>query len=257
MPYSFAEKVVWVTGASSGIGRALALQLYSQGWHLGLCARRREVLEQVRAELRSAHPDGGNVEVATVDVAAPETIRPLLEHFEQVLGGVDTVVVNAGINSIHPVGKGHLVEDMAMVAINLVGAMATIDGAVRMFRSAGRGHVVGISSLAALRPMAGQAAYCATKAGLNAYLDSVRLEVEDAGIAVTTIMPGCVETSIVEGVAKYPFCVSAQRAATEIARHMERRSDVGIVPAYPWRALAPALPHLPKRVLKRLGKVKS
>ena len=111
---------------------------------------------------------------------------------------------------------------------------------------------MGISSLAGLLSMRGQASYCASKAGFNSYLDSARIELRHKGIRFTKIMPGFIKTEIVDDMEKFPFCISAEQAAGEIARHVERGSEQGIVPAYPWRLLAPALARLPERFVTRI-----
>jgi len=241
---------VVITGASSGIGRALALEYAGRGCHLGLTARRLPVLEELRREILAEHGSKGiRVEVSGLDVAEELTVAPGLKTLFEALGGVDVVIVNAGVNDVTEIGKGDLDKQVRLIRTNVIGAIATVDAAVAYFLSRGRGQVVGISSLASLQPIPLQAAYCASKAGFSMYLDSARIELKARNIHVTNILPGYVKTDIVEGVdiGKMPFAVSPQRAAREIADLVERRVKLGIVPAFPWKWLRPLFGHIPSR----------
>ncbi len=244
------NSTVVITGASSGIGRALAFEFASRGYNLGLTARRLQVLEETRNQILEKHGSKGiRVKVASVDVAQEQAVGDALKTLFAALGGVDVVIVNAGVNDVTGIGKGHLDKQARLIKTNLIGAIATVDAAVEYFQTCGKGQVVGISSLASLQPVPLQAAYCASKAGLSMYLDSARLELRACNIHVTNILPGYVKTDIVEGVdiGKMPFAVSAERAAREIVDLIERRVKFGIVPAFPWKWLRPLFGHIPVR----------
>lgn len=243
------HSTVVITGASSGIGRALALEMARHGYALGLTARRMALLEQLRDELRAAHGQQLRVELATLDVCQSASVAPTLHDLFARLGGIDTIVVNAGANDVTHIGGGNLEKEINLIQTNVVGAIATINAATEHFLKRGKGHIVGISSLASLQPIATQAAYCASKAGLSMYLDSARIELRRKNILVTDILPGYIKTDIVEGVdiGKLPFAISVEQAAREMTRLIERRVKSGVVPAFPWKLVRPFMGHLPER----------
>jgi short-subunit dehydrogenase len=238
-----------ITGASSGIGRALAVEMASRGYALGLTARRIALLEKLRDELQAKHCKGQRIELAALDVCQVASVAPTLHDLFDRLGSIDTIVVNAGANDMTRVGGGDLDKELNLIQTNLAGAIATINAATEQFLKHGRGHIVGISSLASVQPVASQAAYCASKAGLSMYLDAARLELRRKGIVVTDIMPGYINTDIVEGVdiGKLPFAISPEEAAREMTRLIAKRVKSGIVPAFPWKLMRPFLGHLPER----------
>jgi short-subunit dehydrogenase len=244
------HSTVVITGASTGIGRALALEMARRGHALGLTARRLPLLEQLRDELHAAHGGKLRVELATLDVCQSASVGSTLHELFARLGGIDTIVVNAGANDITHVGGGDLDKEINLIQTNVVGAIATINAAAEHFLKRGKeGQIVGISSLASLQPIASQAAYCASKAALSMYLDSARIELKRKGITITNILPGYIKTDIVEGVdiGQLPFAIAVEQAAREMATLIERRVKSGVVPAFPWKLLLPFFGHLPER----------
>ena len=243
------RSTVVITGASSGIGRALAVEMARRGHALGLTARRMPLLEQFRDELHAAHGEKLRVELATLDVCQSVSVGPTLHELFDRLGGIDTIVVNAGANDITHIGGGDLEKEVKLIQTNLVGAIATISAATEHFLRRGKGHIVGISSLASLQPIATQAAYCASKAGFSMYLDSARIELKRKGITITDILPGYIKTDIVEGVdiGKFPFAIPVEQAAREMTMLINKRVKSGVVPAFPWKLLLPFFGHLPER----------
>lgn len=240
---------VVITGASSGIGRALALEMARRGHALGLTARRLPLLESLRDELRALHGQSLRVELAVLDVCQTDSVAPTLHKLFEQLGGVDCVVVNAGANDVTDIGQGQLDKELNLIQTNLCGAIATVNAATKHFLARGKGHIVGISSLASLQPMAQQAAYSASKAGFSMCLKAARIELRRKGIDITSILPGYIATDIVDGmdIGKLPFAVPADKAAREIAGLIERRVEEGVVPAFPWRLVKPLIGHLPER----------
>lgn len=240
---------VVITGASSGIGRALALEMARHGHHLGLTARRMPLLEQLRDEIRATVGGETRVELAVLDVCRTDTVGETLHDLFARLGGIDTIVVNAGANDITHIGQEDLHKELKLIYTNLSGAIATIGAATEHFIARGKGHVVGISSLASLQPIRHQAAYCASKAGFSMYLKAVRIELRHLGITVTDILPGYIATDIVKGtdIGQMPFAIPASQAAREMARLIARKVESGVVPAFPWKFVRPFLGHLPER----------
>lgn len=249
------SKTVLITGASAGIGRALAQEYAARGCNLGLTGRRLPALEELRQQLLDDHGAAGiRVEVATVDVADAADARRQLHVLQDALGGVDTVVINAGINAFTRIGGDDLEREAAIIRTNLVGAMATAGAAVEHFLTRGGGHIVGISSLASMQAMPRQAAYCASKAGFSMYLDALRIEHRANNIRVTQIRPGFVKTGIMRNIEKYPFAISAEAAARQIAAAIEKGRKEALVPFFPWALLRPLFGHFPDSIWRRLAK---
>ena len=243
-----------ITGASTGIGRALAFEFARRGYDLGLTARGMPALAQLRDELLAADPSGKlRVEVTTLDVDDDATVGPILASLFERLVAVDIVVVNAGVNHFTSVGKGDFAREKQLLQTNLIGAIATVNAAVEYFRERGAGHIVGISSLASLQGMPKQAAYCASKAGFSMYLDAARIELKRKNIRITKILPGFVKTSIMPNIGKYPFAVSAELAAKEMVTIIEKGKQLGFVPSFPWKWLRPVFGHFPDSIWKKLN----
>jgi len=247
-------KTVLITGASSGIGRALALEFAARGYHLGLAARRLDLLVQLRDEVQAMHPDPARrIKIVALDVDQPEAVAHTLRPLFEALGKVDIVVVNAGVNRLTPVGRGKLVEQVQVIQTNLIGAIATAEAAIEHFLGQGAGQLVGVSSLASLQAIPKQGAYCASKAGFSMYLDAARMELKRKNIAVCQILPGFVLTAIMPKMEKYPFAVTAEQAARESVTLIEKRKAFGVVPAYPWRWLRPFFGHIPDALWRKLA----
>jgi short-subunit dehydrogenase len=247
------HQTVVITGASTGIGRALASAFFRQGYDLGLAARRLDLLEEFRSELLAQAQPRQRVAIVRMDVDREDDITLGLQSLFDSLGGADIVVVNAGINRLTRVGQSDFSATRGLIQTNLLGAIATVDCAARHMVERGKGQIVGISSLASLQAVPKQGAYCATKAGFSMYLDAARLELQRKNVLVTKILPGFVVTDIMPKMTQYPFAVTAESAANEIVRLVERRVRVGVVPAYPWKWLRPFFGHFPDWLWRKLA----
>jgi short-subunit dehydrogenase len=245
------SKAAIVTGASSGIGRALAVELARRGWALGLCARRGELLEEIRREIER-DVSGARVETAILDVNDTAAVRDAIPHLAARFGKVDLLVANAGVGGERFAGDDRFAIDENIVRTNLLGAMATVDAGVKLFRASGGGHIVGVSSVAGWRGLPGHAAYSASKAGLNAYLEAVRTEVQQDGIAVTTLCPGYIDTPLNSHMKSRPFLVSVEEGARRAADLIERRVRVSTVPVLPWNAIGFVMRNLPDAIWDRV-----
>jgi short-subunit dehydrogenase len=247
------NKTIVITGASAGIGRALAEECFRRGYHLGLTGRRLDALESLRGELLASRPQTQQrIELCSLDVDASDSVAPTLHELFERLGGIDTLVVNAGINAYSKVGRGDFSKERQVLQTNLIGAIASVNAGAEYFLGKGSGQIVGISSLASLKAIPTQGAYCASKAGFSMYLDSARLELKHKNIRVTKILPGFVVTDIMPDIQKFPFAVSAAQAAREMLDLIEKGPALGVVPAWPWRWLRPLLALTPDFVWKRL-----
>ncbi len=240
---------ILITGASSGIGAALARRLAQEGHKLALTARRLDRLQSLATDLRAQH--GTQVEVAALDVCQLEQVAPTVEALANRLGGLDIAVANAGISGSRRSGQGELALDARIMATNYLGAVATLEAATAIFRRQGHGRLVGMSSIAAWLPLPGTGSYCASKAALTAYLDCARLELAKRQISVLSIHPGFIDTEIAADMRRYPFVVSADAAARSMARAILGTPSQLIVPAWPWRLLVPVAGQLPASWLAR------
>jgi len=243
-------KAVFITGASSGIGRALAVELANRGYDLFLTARRLEVLEEIRGELMAAGPER-NVEVRSLDVTDHADVVVAIEEAAEKLGGLDIVIANAGLGSAGPVGEGRFEKDRAVIETNVIGGLATVDAAVALFRKQGYGQIVGITSVAGFRGLPTSGSYSASKAALSTYLDAVRVETHREPITVTALAPGYIDTPINQDMPNRPFLIDVEKGAAIAADLIERGVGHATVPRLPWTLLRPVLRRVPTGMLAR------
>ncbi|MGH8540010.1 MAG: SDR family oxidoreductase [Stenotrophobium sp.] len=245
------SKNIFITGASSGIGKALAMEFARRGYSLALAARRVDSLAALKQAIVSAHPNL-RVEVRALDVTQTETVAPLLQELAATLDGLDIVVANAGIGDGGGiVGTSPFAKDRALIETNVLGAMATIDAAVTLFRAQKRGQIVAISSVAAARGLPGAGAYSASKAAIAVYADAVRAELHRTAIRVTTLFPGYIDTPINQRMRSRPFLIGVEHGAVLIANLIERRVQSSAVPVFPWNLMMGLLRILPTGILAK------
>jgi short-subunit dehydrogenase len=223
-------KVIVITGASSGIGRALAAEYAGTGIRLGLLGRDAARLQEVADLCRR---QGAAVETGLLDV---RDTGPLVEwlHAFDTRHAVDLVIANAGI--VSGTGPGDSTESLTaalrVIDVNLKGAMATAAALVERMRQRRSGHLALISSLAGLAPQPDLPSYSASKAGLVSYGSALRVRLKREGVAVTVVCPGYIDTPMTlrERSAK-PFTWSADRAARHIRHGLDRKRRLI---AFPW-----------------------
>jgi hypothetical protein len=219
------QRVV-ITGASSGIGRALAVEYARRGATLGLIARRADLLQQMTVDLRVpsvAYP---------VDVRDAAGLARAAEDFGKRFGGADVVIANAGVSA--GTSTEHS-EDRAVfqeiLDINVMGLVNTFQPFIAGMRSARHGTLVGIASVAGLRGLPGVGAYSASKAAAITYLESLRLDLHGTGVSVVTICPGFVATAMTKkNPYRMPFILPADVAARRMAGAIERRKRFTVIP---------------------------
>ena len=218
---------VFLTGASSGIGEALAREYAAQGAILGLVARKRDKLEAFAASL----PGAGHLSLVA-DVGDPEAMRAAAERFIAVHGLPDVVIANAGIS----VGiQTEYAEDYrvfeSVLRTNVLGPFATFQPFVSAFRARGSGTLVGIASCAGFRGLPGAGAYSASKAAVIRYLEALRGELHASGVAVVTIVPGYIRTPLTAvNPYRMPFLIDADEAARRFVRAISRRISYTVIP---------------------------
>ncbi len=215
-----------ITGASSGLGRALAQHYLEQGAQVGAIARRADALQS----LADQYP--GQVFPYVLDVRNSLALQAAAQDFIARAGVPDIVIANAGVSIGTLTGYAEDVDVFQSVMdINVLGAVKTFQPFVEAMRQAGGGKLVGIASVAGFRGLPGSGAYSASKAALISYMESLRLELRGSGVGVVTICPGFIKTPLTD-INPYPmpFILEADEAARRIARLIAKGSSFAVVP---------------------------
>ncbi|MFC4374439.1 SDR family oxidoreductase [Nocardia halotolerans] len=243
---------ILITGASSGLGAEMARQFAGLGYDLGLCARRTERLDELRAEILAAHPDR-TVSVRRLDVTDDAAVFTVFDEFAAEFGTIDRVIVNAGLGKGAPLGTGRHDANRETAVVNFLAALAQSEAALKIFRAQGSGHLVMISSVSALRGMPKTlTTYAATKAGVAALAEGVRAEAI-AGVDVSVIYPGYIRSEMNDRVKHQPkFMVDAETGVRAMVTAIEKRRVRAYVPGWPWRPVGFALRVLPLPLVRKL-----
>jgi len=223
-------KTVFLTGASSGIGEALALALAKKGATLGLLARREDLLAQLAAKCEAA---GGKARIFPCDVVDPDGIRTAAAEFRNEFSRIDIMIANAGIGGNDPATRAYEPASVKkLVDVNLLGAVNAVHAVIHQMIEHGSGQLVAISSLAGVRGLAKSAAYSASKAGMTAFFESVRLDNIKHNIDVTIIHPGFIRTPLTAGRANtMPFLMELDDAIPHFVSAIEKKKKFA---AFPW-----------------------
>lgn len=246
-----ATGVVLITGASSGLGEEMARQFAARGHNLALCARRTDRLDTVAADIRSA--TGQRVETAALDVTDAAAVEAVFHDFAQRFGVIDRIVVNAGTGHGAALGTGCGQSNRVTAMTNFVGALSQTEAALEIFRRQGRGHLVLISSISAMRGMRkSMTTYAATKAGIASLAEGLRSE-NIKGVDVSVIYPGYIRSEMNSGVeAKTRFIVDTRVGVKAMVAAIEKGRAKAYVPVWPWLPIAVAMKVLPLAVVRRL-----
>ncbi|MFP4532877.1 MAG: SDR family oxidoreductase [Desulfobacterales bacterium] len=245
------QKSILITGASSGIGKAVAHEMARKGYAVALAAPKQHLLDEIRDDIAARHNPPQIISRA-LDVTDHEEVFNSIAEIRGFFGRLDIVFANAGIGLGEKVGSGDFDKARKTIEVNLIGAMATVDAAISHFLAQGGGHVVGTSSIAALRGFPRSSAYSASKAGLAIYLEAVRAECLRKNIDVTVLYPGYIDTPLNQMLPSRPFLISVEKGAAIISRLIEKRVKSACVPAYPWAVLGPLLKILPLRLIAKM-----
>jgi short-subunit dehydrogenase len=236
---------ILITGASSGLGEGMARAFAAKGRNLALCARRVDRLIQLKAELEAQHP-GIKVLVRPLDVNQHHQVFEVFRAFQQDLGQIDRVIVNAGLGKGQPIGKGRFDANLQTAHTNFIAALAQCEAAVEIFRAQNSGHLVSISSMSAMRGLPRNlTTYAATKAGLAALTEGIRAELLRTPIKVSTIYPGYIETELSSKSAKTPLMVDTESGCRALVAAIEREPAKACVPAWPWTLIGWYMRHAP------------
>jgi NADP-dependent 3-hydroxy acid dehydrogenase YdfG len=212
-------RVAVVTGASSGIGEATVRALAGAGASVALGARRADRLQAIAESVE------GKTLVQEVDVSDEEQARSLIHRAHDELGGLDILVNNAGVMLLGPVADADTDEWRTMIAVNLLGLLYCTHAALPLLEGSGGGDVVNVSSVAGRRADAGAAVYNMTKFGVHAFSEALRQEALHAGIRVTTVAPGFVDTEL-QGHNTNPLVRRATERAREQIGEVLRAEDI-------------------------------
>jgi short-subunit dehydrogenase len=247
-----AIRTALVTGASSGIGAALARRLATEGITVALTARREDALRTLAAEIEAA---GGTASVHAVDVSDPEATVAAVQAADDALGGLDLVIANAGVGSARWSGKLTWADCADVLAVNVAGATATLCAVLPRMVERRRGHLVGVSSIAGVRGLPKFAAYSASKAYLSTFLEALRADLRGTGVRVTDVRPGYVRTAMTTDNTGMPFLISAEDAAERIWKAIRGGRSVSTFPL-PMAGGARIMAALPNPLFDRLMKRK-
>lgn len=225
------NKVVFLTGASSGIGEALAIAMAERGAIVGLLARREELLKDLAEKCNTA---GGKARIFACDVVETQAVQNAADTFRAEFGHIDILIANAGIG-----GNNRETRDLQpdavkkVIDINLLGAANSVHAVLPQMLGRGSGQLVAISSLAGFRGLPKSAAYSASKAGMTAFFESVRLDVQHKGVAVTIIQPGFIKTPLTAGRGNnMPFLMELEDAVPLFLSAIEKKKKFA---AFPWQ----------------------
>ena len=224
-----ASPLVFITGASSGIGQALAARFHAAGWRLALVARR---VAETEAWARAQGIGPERCRVYAADVQDPQAVIAAAQACLAAQGLPEAVIANAGVS----IGMDTAVrEDLDVMrdtfAINNVGMAATFHPFLAAMREARRGTLVGIASVASIRGLPGHGAYCASKAGVVAYCESLRGECRPFGVKVVTVVPGYIDTPLTRGNAyPMPFLMKAEDFADRAFRAITAGDSYRVIP---------------------------
>lgn len=252
---NYANLSAVVTGASSGIGRAVAVALAARGAKVGLVARREQLLEETADQIRRA---GGKAEIAAADITDRPAVLAAVAGLKQKLGPVDLMFANAGLGVYSGAYDMNVPVVEQMVHVNFLGVVYAFEAVMADMIDRKRGHLVAVSSLAAFKGLPGSAGYSATKAAVNNYCESLRIELRGSGVAVTCVCPGFIDTAMTATNDRpMPMLMTAEEGGRRILTALHRRPGVFSFP-WPMRALMQVAKYAPDWYVaaKVLGKKK-
>lgn len=242
--------LVFITGASSGIGQALAMRYYQAGWELALVARRSGEIQHWAVEHGM---EAQRYVVYAADVSDTDSIVAAGQACVAAQGLPDVVVATAGISAgVDTAARADIDVLARTFAVNIVGMVATFHPFVAAMARRGSGRLVGIASVAAIRGLPGHGAYCSSKAAVVSYCESLRGELRPSGVRVVTICPGYVDTPLTKR-NRYgmPFLMTADDFAAHAFKVIERGTSYRVIP---WQMgiIAKLLRLLPDALFDRL-----
>ncbi len=247
------RKNILITGASSGLGKGMAIEFAKKGRNLALCARRIERLEELKKELLEINPDI-TVLIKPLDVNQHDDVFTVFKAFHAELGQLDRVIINAGMGKGASIGTGYFHANKQTAETNFVAALAQAEAAMEIFRQQNAGHLVTISSISAVRGFRrAMTVYAATKAGLTSMSEGIRIDVMNTPIKVSCIHPGFIRSEINEKVEKVPFIVDTETGCRALVKAIEKEKANSFVPTWPWAWMHWVLRIVPAKSLRGMS----
>lgn len=227
---TWTNKTVMITGASSGIGKGLALEIAARGGRLGLLARREAVLNELVEEIRAQN---GTAMAVGADVRDASAVRVAADKIRAELGPIDVMIANAGIGTTGHASQLNPDQVAEVININVLGSVNSVAAVAPEMIERKSGQLVAISSLAAYRGLAKSAAYSASKAAMSSFFESLRIDLRNSGVTVTIIYPGFIKTPLTAGRnAKMPYLMELDDAVKKIVNAIEKGKRSY---AFPWQ----------------------
>ena len=225
------DKRVFITGASSGIGEALAEELSIQGAKIGLIARRKDKLDIIVNRLSKA---AIQIDSACADVTDAQAVKDAVKKLESTLGHCDVMIANAGIYHKTVVGQFDIAKENAVVNTNLNGVINTVGAVLPAMIERKQGHIVAVSSIAGMIGLPAAASYSASKAAVVSLFESLRVDLYEHGVSATVAAPGFVDTPLITDEERETLkdLITAEQAAKRISEAVERNRAVDW---FPWQ----------------------
>ncbi|TDO54843.1 short-subunit dehydrogenase [Kribbella sp. VKM Ac-2527] len=246
---------ILITGASSGLGAEMARQFAAKGHNLVLTARREDRLKALQTELTGQEGLSGTTVVTyRLDVTDHEQVFEVFRAADAELeGGLHRIIVNAGIGKGTPLGTGRFDANLETAETNFIAALAQAEAAMELFRARNAGHLVFISSVAAVRGLPkAVTTYAATKAAVGTLAEGLQLELLGKPIKVSAIFPGYIRSELNEHVANTPFVVDTEVGVRAMVAAIEAEKAKAYVPGWPWAPLARVMRLAPLPLLRRM-----
>ena len=249
---AMTRQKILITGASSGLGEEMARRFAAQGRDLALCARRTDRLDALRKQLLAEHPRI-TVAVAGLDVTEHDSVVRVFGELRDQLGGLDRVIVNAGLGKGAKIGTGKAHANLATAQTNFVGALSQCEAALEIFRTQNAGHLVLVSSISADRGLPGtKATYSASKAGVAALGEALSIELARTPIRVTTLLPGFIKTDMSASAGDdSSLMAELDEGVDAMVAAIEKEVTRAALPGLKWQGIDAALRFLPNSVTAR------
>jgi len=247
------RKNILITGASSGLGKGMAKEFAKQGCNLALCARRFELLEQLKSELEQINPNI-TISIKVLDVNDHEQVFSVFNAFKDELNGLDRVIINAGMGKGASIGTGYFNANKQTAQTNFVAALAQAEAAMEIFRAQNHGHLVTISSISAVRGFRrAMTVYAATKAAITSLSEGIRIDVMHTPIKVSCVHPGFIRSEINEKVKTVPFIVDTETGCKALVKAINKEKANSFVPSWPWAFLHWVLRIAPLSTIRKMS----
>ena len=247
------RKNILITGASSGLGKGMAKEFAKQGCNLALCARRFELLEQLKSELEQINPNI-TISIKVLDVNDHEQVFSVFNAFRDELNGLDRVIINAGMGKGASIGTGYFNANKQTAQTNFMAALAQAEAAMEIFRAQNHGHLVTISSISAVRGFRrAMTVYAATKAAITSLSEGIRIDVMHTPIKVSCVHPGFIRSEINEKVKTVPFIVDTETGCKALVKAINKEKANSFVPSWPWAFLHWILRIAPLSTIRKMS----